>query len=189
MTPEEFARAFRRMRDEADARLRAAHHRSLPTGDLLNDRWQRARRLGFAEGASIYDSALVFGDVRVGEGTWIGPFTLLDGSGGGLEIGAWCSISTGVHLYNHDTVMWALSAGRVPRRTAGLTIGDCCHLGAQAIVAAGVTVGRQSVVAANSFVNRDVPERSIVAGTPARPIGRGVVDGDEIRLEYDGKQG
>ena len=57
--------------------------RTLPLADYIVDRWEKARELGFGEGTSIYDSSLVFGDVRVGEHTWIGPFTLLDGSGGG----------------------------------------------------------------------------------------------------------
>ncbi|HWW52845.1 MAG TPA: hypothetical protein VNY84_03710, partial [Acidimicrobiales bacterium] len=62
--------------------------RSLPFGDGFGDRWERARRLGFGPEASIYDSSVVLGDVAVGAHTWIGPFTVLDGSGGGLTIGA-----------------------------------------------------------------------------------------------------
>src|SRR5215218_4042343 len=60
--------------------------RNLPLADYLVDRWEKARRLGFGAGSSIYDSSLVLGHVKVGENTWIGPFTVLDGSGG-LEIG------------------------------------------------------------------------------------------------------
>lgn len=56
-------------------------NRSLPFADLLFDRWERAKMLGFGEGTSVYDSAYIFGDVKVGKNTWIGPFTILDGSG------------------------------------------------------------------------------------------------------------
>ena len=36
-------------------------NRSLPFADsVLGNRWDRASRLGFGEGVSIYDSALVF---------------------------------------------------------------------------------------------------------------------------------
>ena len=79
--------------------------RDLPIEELLFDRWERARHLGFGEGTSIYHSALVYGDVKVGKGTWIGPSTLLDGSHG-LTIGDSCSISAGVNIYTHDTVQW-----------------------------------------------------------------------------------
>ena len=58
--------------------------------------------------------------VTVGAGTWIGPNTLLDGTGG-LSIGASCSISAGVQIYTHDSVMWALSGGTASvRASAGL---------------------------------------------------------------------
>ena len=89
-------------------RVREQWSRSLPFADYLVDRWKKARELGFGEGSSVYDSVLVLGDVRVGKGTWVGPFAVLDGSGG-LEIGDNCSISAGVQIYSHDTVAWAVS--------------------------------------------------------------------------------
>ena len=69
--------------------------RTLPFCEEVFDRWEKARYLGFGEGTSIYDSSHVFGDVTVGDNTWIGPFTILDGTGG-LKIGSFCSISSGV---------------------------------------------------------------------------------------------
>lgn len=170
--------------EDQDENQRRDYGQSLPFADGLLDRWERARRLGFGEDANIYNSALVYGDVKVGRGTWIGPYTLLDGSGGGLSIGDYCSISAGVQLYTHDTVMWSLSGGAGEKKTAGVSIGDCCYIGSQSIVAAGTNIGDQCVVAANSFVNRDVPNRSIVGGSPARPLGRVLVQGDSISLEY-----
>lgn len=74
--------------------------RGLPFADCFVDRWEKAEALGFGKGTSIYDSSLVLGDVKVGENSWIGPNTVLDGSGG-LEIGSNCSISAGVQIYSH----------------------------------------------------------------------------------------
>ena len=168
-----------------EAELKAQFDRSLPFADGMFDRWERARRLGFGEGASVYDSALIYGDVKVGANTWIGPQTLLDGSGGGLTIGAWCSISAGVHVYTHDTVMWALSGGKKVRRAAPVSIGERTYVGSQSVVALGVSIGERCVVAANSFVNADVPPQAIVGGSPARRLGAVEFDGDDIRLVYD----
>jgi acetyltransferase-like isoleucine patch superfamily enzyme len=184
MNPAELAAQLKALYEAQDEGLRREWDRSLPFADGLLDRWERARRLGFGEDASIYNSALVYGDVSVGRGTWIGPYTLLDGSGGGLSIGAYCSISAGVQIYTHDTVMWALSGGQTAKKTAPVSIGECCYLGSQAVIAAGTTIGNQCVVAANSFVNRAVPERTIVGGSPARPLGHVVVRGDDIELVY-----
>lgn len=158
------------------AGMREQFDRDLPLQDLLTDRWERANSLGFGDGASIYQSAYVYGHVEVGAGTWIGPMALLDGSGG-LRIGAGCDISAGVQIYSHDTVERVLSEGRRGITTAPVTIEDHCHIGAQAVIVRGITIGHHSVVGACAFVNHDVPPLSIVAGVPARTIGRVVVDG------------
>ncbi len=184
MEPDELANALRAVRRETDDDLRRRFDRSLSFCDTLFDRWERAERLGFGEGASVYDSALIFGDVRVGEQTWIGPYTLLDGSGGGLTIGAYCSISAGVQIYTHDTVMWALSGGRAESRREPVAIGDRCYFGSMAIVEAGVEIGDQAVVAANSFVDTPVAARTIVGGSPARRLGRVEETDDGITLVY-----
>jgi acetyltransferase-like isoleucine patch superfamily enzyme len=163
--------------------LRDRFDRSVPFADaVLENRWERAARLGFGEGTSIYDSALVLGTVRVGTNSWIGPGTILDGAAAALTIGDFCSISAGVHLYTHDTVLWALSGGVAGKRTGPVLIGDRCHVGAQAVVLPGISIGSMCVVAANSVVNRDVPDRTIVAGSPARAIGTVEGDGAGVRL-------
>ena len=187
LTPERFAELLRASYLAADERLCAQFERSLPFQDAMFDRWERARRLGFAPDASVYNSAAVFGRVSVGAATWIGPNTLLDGSGGGIEIGAHCSISSGVHIYTHDTVLWALSGGRCLRREAPVRIGDCVYIGSQSVIAAGVTIGSRCVVAANSFVNEDMPEATIFGGTPARKIGSVVGEGEQVRMLFDSK--
>jgi acetyltransferase-like isoleucine patch superfamily enzyme len=181
---DELARALRELRFSCDKKLRVDFGRSLPFADVLFNRWDRAKQLGFGERTSIYDSALIFGDVRVGADTWIGPTVLLDGSGGGLKIGSFCSISAGTYIYTHDTVLWALSGGALPRREGAVTIADRVYLGSQTLVLPGVTIGPRVVVAGNSLINRDVPEGWIVAGTPARQIGRVLGEGAETRLEY-----
>ena len=159
--------------------------RSLPFADELTDRWERARYLGFGEKSSIYDSALVLGDVRVGTNTWIGPQCLLDGSGG-LEIGSNCSIATGAHLYSHDTVEWAVSGGVRPYRRAATRIGDACYIGPHAIVAAGASIGSNCIVGALSLVKGDVADHTFVGGVPAKILGRVEVGTDaKVTIIYE----
>lgn len=183
--PDQLAVALNQLYREHDEHLRKNYQRSLPFPDGLFDRWERAERLGFGEGACVYNSTLVMGDVTVGPHSWVGPFVFLDGGYAPVRIGEYCSISAAVHIYSHDTVLWSLSGGRADKRVGPVSIGDHCYIGSQAIIGPGVTIGRQSVVATNSFVNRDVPERTIVGGCPACPIGRVVVEGDDIRLAFD----
>lgn len=176
--------SLRTVHRDLDETMSRKWRRSLPFGDLLGDRWERARRLGFGEGVSIYDTSYVFGDVKVGHHTWIGPFTMLDGSGG-LTIGSYCSISTGVQIYTHESLEWALTGGMAPYTKAPVSIGSNCYIGSQAIIRMGVTIGDRAVVGAGAFVNKNVAANAIVVGSPARVIGQVEDDGSGgVKLIY-----
>ncbi|MCP2258120.1 Hexapeptide repeat of succinyl-transferase [Streptoalloteichus tenebrarius] len=127
--------------------------------------------------------AWIIGEPEIGPGTWIGAFTVIDGSGG-LTIGAGCDISCGVHIYTHNTVRRCVTGreySTVDR--APVRIGDRVFLGANAVVMMGVSIGDQAVVGAGAVVTKDVPPRTLVTGVPARPTARVVVDGDELRFD------
>lgn len=149
--------------------MREKFNRVLPLNELLTDRWEKAKYLGFGKGTSIYDSSIVLGKVEVGKDTWIGPFTLLDGTGG-LTIGSNCSVSAGVQIYTHDTVEWATSGGNSEYKYAPVTIEDNCYIGPNSVIARGVVIGRGSIVGSNSFVNKSFPPNSKIAGSPAKII-------------------
>lgn len=55
-----------------------------------------------------------------------------------------------------------------PVSTSLITIEDEVWIGANAVITAGVTVGKHSVVAGGSVVTKDVPPYSIVGGNPAK---------------------
>ena len=164
--------------------MRARWQRDLPFEELLFDRWERANALGFGEGSSIYHNSYVYGDVRVGKLTWIGPFTILEGSGGGIVIGDYCSISTGVQIYTHDSVKWAVSGGRIEYEKAPTHIGNCVYIGPLSVISKGVKIGDHCIIGAYSYVDRDIPDFSIVRGQPAKIVGK-VRLGENGELEYD----
>ena len=62
----------------------------------------------------------------------------------------------------------------------GVTIEDNAVIGARAVIKAGVTVGKNSVVAMGAVVTKNVPENSVVIGSPATIR--------YSREEYDKKQ-
>jgi len=170
-------------------RMKQKWNRDLPIEELIFDRWERARQLGFGEGTSVYHNSYIYGDVRVGKYTWIGPFTLLDGTGG-LEIGDYCNISSGVQIYTHDTVKWALSGGKAEYERAPVKIGNCCYIGPNTVITKGVTIGDHSLIGAYTLVNKSIPENSIAFGIPVKVVGRVKVDKDgSIRLIYFEKVG
>ncbi len=173
-----------KLRNAQNADLKRKFNRDLPFNEVIGDRWQRANRLGFGEGSNIYDSSVVIGEVSVGKNCWIGPYTILDGSGG-LAIGNYCTISAGVHVYTHDNLKNTISAGKCAVERETVTIGDNCYLGPHVIVSKGVKIGNCVVIAANSFLKKDATSNSIYAGTPAKRIGEVVVsEQGEVDLIY-----
>lgn len=57
-----------------------------------------------------------------------------------------------------------------PVTTERITVEDNCWIGANAVITAGVTIGKHSVIAAGCVVTKDVPPYSIAVGNPARVI-------------------
>lgn len=179
-----FYDTFLKLHKTLDNAFLEEHNRSLPMADALLDRWERARKLGFGEGTSVYDSCLIIGDVKVGGNCWIGPFTVIDGSGG-LEIGDYCTVSAGVHIYTHDNVKKTLSSGSIPIERNPVKIGNNVYLAPNVVIAKGVNIGSICVIGANAFVNKDIPSHSIAMGQPAKVVGKIETSvGGEVSFRY-----
>lgn len=184
MTSDQLADLLKKCYLEREKVLQEKFCRSLPFQDAMFDRWERAEKQGFGNGASVYNSSAIFGKVSVGKNSWIGPNTILDGSGADLTIGSYCSVSAGVHIYTHDTVLWALSFGELDKHVASVAIGDAVYIGSQSVIAAGTSIGTRCVIAANSFVSGNVPDGAVFGGSPARQLGIVTGHGGETRLEF-----
>ncbi len=124
---------------------------------------------------------VIVGSPEIGEGTWIGAHTLIDGSGG-LRIGRGCDISAGAHVYSHSTVRRCVTQRREPLRSAPTAIGDHTFIGPNAVILMGVTIGNGCVVGAGAVVTHDVADRTCVVGVPARVVGD--VDPDTGSISY-----
>ncbi|WP_219632080.1 acyltransferase [Haloechinothrix aidingensis] len=129
--------------------------------------------------------ARITGEPVIGEGTWIGAFTVLDGGGGLLRIGDGCDIAAGAQIYTHSSMRRCVSGrayGAVDREA--VSIGNHVFVGPHVTIMPGVSVGDSAAILAGSVVTRDVAARSLVAGVPARPIGHLDIDGAEVRVVY-----
>jgi len=116
--------------------------------------------------------AWIAGEPTIGEGTWIGAFTLIDGLGG-LRIGKGCNISSGAQVLSHSTVKRCVTMRRYDKVDHKATeLGDYVFVGANAVIQMGCRIGSHSIVAAGAVVLEDavIPEYSLVAGVPARVV-------------------
>lgn len=114
----------------------------------------------------------IVGEPVIGEGTWIGAFTVIDGRGG-LTIGRGCDISSGAHVLSHSSARRCVSERRYAVvDEAPTVIEDHVFVGENATVLMGARVGHHSVVAAGSVVleHAVIPPHSLVAGVPARVV-------------------
>ncbi|QEH42581.1 DapH/DapD/GlmU-related protein [Chitinophaga sp. XS-30] len=133
---------------------------------------------------------LPFNPFVLGAHSTIEDFATVNNGMGGVFIGEHVRVGIGnvligpVRIGNHviiaqNVVMSGLNHGYQdpdmpislqPCETAEINIEADCWIGANAVITAGVSIGKHSVVAGGSVVTRDVPPFSIVAGNPARII-------------------
>lgn len=90
-----------------------------------------------------------------------------------IEIGAHCMLANGC-LITDGNHRFDDPQRPVPWQgfsTKGPTIlGDNVWLGANVVVTSGVTIGRRSVIGANSVVTESIPPFSVAAGAPAKVL-------------------
>lgn len=106
--------------------------------------------------------------INIGKYGHINRDCTLDGRGI-IEIGNSVSISHGVKLMtgSHD-----IQNCYFPGIYEKITIEDYAWLGVNCIILKGITIGKGAVVAAGAVVTKNVPDYTIVAGIPAKPIGK-----------------
>jgi UDP-3-O-[3-hydroxymyristoyl] glucosamine N-acyltransferase len=145
-------------------------------------------------GAEIGSGAIIGDQTQVRERATIGPGTVV-GRGSSVDfeahVGARVLIQTGVYvtggaiveddvflgpgvLTTNDDTMGRHPAGEPLQ---GPVFRRACRVGGGAVLVPGVTIGEEAFVAAGALVTRDVGERDVVMGVPARVVRR-VTDED-----------
>jgi acetyltransferase-like isoleucine patch superfamily enzyme len=125
-------------------------------------------------------------NLKLADHVWIWHYSIVDATEGieieeGVQIGAYVGIFTHgsensirllgkrfVDILNHE---------RVGYTRGGIKIGKYTFVGAGATILPGVTIGKGCLIAAGAIVNKDIPDYSIVVGSP------GQVKGSTLNLD------
>lgn len=129
---------------------------------------EKLRAAGFSDfPAIVAPTAILTGDVRIGEGSVVMPGACLNPSS---EVGIFCIVNTGAIL-EHDCRLGDWSA-LAPGVTVGggCTIGEGSYLGIGAAVAHGLRIGDNAVLGGGAFLGRDMGDDEFWAGVPAALI-------------------
>lgn len=86
-----------------------------------------------------------------------------------ISIGDDCTLAPRVMILAHDASMKRLIGYT---RVSKVTIGKLVFIGAGTIILPGVTIGDNVVIGAGSVVSKDIPSDTVVAGNPAKIIGK-----------------
>ncbi len=121
--------------------------------------------------AFVAPDATIIGAVQLGKGSSVWYGAVLRGDVEKIEVGDHSNVQDGAILHGDPGQPAVLEAFVTVGHRAvihGATVGRGTLVGIGAIVLNGVTVGEGCMIGAGSVVTKDVPERSLVVGIPAK---------------------
>jgi acetyltransferase-like isoleucine patch superfamily enzyme len=108
---------------------------------------------------TVYNWLVQYPDgLELGHGSDIGAFTYINARHG-VEIGESAQIGSHCSLYSVSTI---------DDKTGKIIIGENARIGSHSTVMPGVTIGKDAIIGAHSFVNCDIPEGAVAYGIPAK---------------------
>ena len=149
-------------------------HISLPPFRVLLLRWAGAK---IGSDTIILDVVFVnvyhygFSKVRIGKRCYLGDGVMIDVRGGVV-------LEDDVTLSNRVTIVTHINVGYpdhplqryFPTKESKVLLQTGVYVGTSATILAGVTVGRESVVGAGAVVTKNVSERTVMVGVPAKVL-------------------
>jgi len=142
-----------------------------------------------APGAFVHPSAVLIGDVIIGEGCYVGPCASLRGDFGRVILEAGANLQDTCVMHGFPATDTRVGEhGHIGHGAIlhGCTIGRNTLVGMNSVVMDGADIGDECIVGAMSFVKADfrAPRRSLVIGAPAKVL-REISD-DEIAWKSRG---
>jgi acetyltransferase-like isoleucine patch superfamily enzyme len=121
----------------------------------------------------IHNAYKDFSNLTVGKHSHVGKDVLFDLKDK-IVIGENVTVSMRTTILTHTSTVpdSPLRKEKLPYSQASVIIKDGVYIGANVTILEGVTIEKESIVAAGAVVTKDIPPHSIVAGVPARIISK-----------------
>jgi virginiamycin A acetyltransferase len=122
----------------------------------------------------LWNSTEISDDSIVGPYTYIGKNSSITRA----KVGRYCSVANNVSIGPSQHPRSEISTWVSHIDTYDLLyekeciVGNDVWIGVNSVIKRGVRIGDSAIIGANSFVNTDIPEFSVAAGSPARIIGQ-----------------
>lgn len=115
----------------------------------------------------IHPSAIISKNIPIGVGTIIMPGVIINANS---VVGDFCIINTNSSL-GHDGIMGDYSSISSGVAAGGnLRLGDFSAISLGANIIENITIGEHSIVGAGALVVKDIPEKVVVYGSPAKLV-------------------
>lgn len=107
----------------------------------------------------------------IGSGSWVGPQCFIYASGG-IIIGRNVGIGPGVAIMSsaHNLLSTPESILHTPIEHSTVYLDDGCDIGARSVILMGVRIGKGAQIGAGAVVTKDIPDRAVAAGVPAKVL-------------------
>lgn len=135
---------------------------------------QIGSRNSLTEGVWLWPIDAEYGGIRIriGDGNYFNRNLMIDACGY-VEIGDYNMFGPGVYVTDSNHRFGPeLAPCQLPMDVGKVKIGSRCWIGAGVTILKDVELGDGCVVGAGAVVNRSVAPGAIVAGVPAKPLGR-----------------
>jgi UDP-2-acetamido-3-amino-2,3-dideoxy-glucuronate N-acetyltransferase len=146
---------------------------------------------------TIWQFSIVLKGAEIGENCNINCHTFIEND---VKIGNNVTVKSGVFLWDGITIGNNVFIGpnvtftndntprskQYPINFQRISIENYASIGANATVMGGISIGKFALIGAGALVTKDIPERALVVGSPARIVGWLNDDGSKMYLEDKG---
>ena len=144
-------------------------------GDNHEDNKKRAVLIGWPDAVGIAPGAIIRLSPQgyIGKNSFVGLYCYVNGTvqiEDNVLIGPGCALPAGQHKFDPATGWF--SARTEPDGDESIKVGFGSWLCAHVTVTPGVKIGRANLICAGAVVTKSTPDYAIMAGTPAKQIGR-----------------